>query len=160
MQILRTARRYLRQLCANNTSFVYLGRNKCFVLNLLYFLGGLIDSSGNQWEAACASHEPATRKCKLIQNNTTNCRFMFRFLRDPVTRVKINVLSRVENSIMSTQSGETGAINDDNRSIHSGNIEEVHNVPIQVIIRPIPPVLDELKVQSLMRTIQVNSVWF
>lgn len=83
---------------------------------------------------------------------------MFRFLRDPVTRVKINVLSRVGNSIMSTQSGKTGAINDDNRSIHSGNIEEVHNVPMHVIIRPIPPVLDELKVQSLMKTIQVNSV--
>ncbi|KAM8830133.1 sulfiredoxin-1 [Synchiropus picturatus] len=42
----------------------------------------------------------------------------------------------------------------EDRSIHSGNIEEVHDVPIHVIIRPIPPVLDEQKVQSLVETIQ------
>lgn len=110
-----------------------------------------------------------TRKCWLIHNNNTKrlgltnpnptAVFMFRFLRDPVTRVKINALSCVENSIMSTQSGATGDKND-NRSIHSSNIEEVHNVPMQVIIRPIPPVLDELKVQSLMKTIKVISVSF
>lgn len=84
---------------------------------------------------------------------------MFRFLRDPVTRVKINALYYVEDAIMSTQSSTMGDKND-NRSIHSSNIEEVHNVPMQVIIRPIPPVLDELKVQSLMKTIKVISVLF
>lgn len=84
---------------------------------------------------------------------------MFRFLRDPVTRVKINTLSCVEGSMMSTKSGATGD-KKDNRSIHSSNIEEVHNVPMQVIIRPIPPVLDELKVQSLMKTIKVIIVSF
>ncbi|XP_068997393.1 sulfiredoxin-1 [Embiotoca jacksoni] len=42
----------------------------------------------------------------------------------------------------------------DNRSIHSDAVEEVHNVPLQVIIRPFPPVLDELKVHSLMGTIK------
>ncbi|TNM86696.1 sulfiredoxin-1 [Takifugu flavidus] len=78
---------------------------------------------------------------------------MFGLLREPVTRVKINVLSRGQTSIMSTQSGATGDRNHDNRSIHSGNVEEVHNVPMQVIVRPIPPVLDEQKVQSLMKTI-------
>uniref|UniRef100_A0A3B5AAT7 Sulfiredoxin n=1 Tax=Stegastes partitus TaxID=144197 RepID=A0A3B5AAT7_9TELE len=41
-----------------------------------------------------------------------------------------------------------------NRSIHSDTVEEVHNVPMQVIIRPFPPVLDEQKVQSLMDTIK------
>lgn len=46
--------------------------------------------------------------------------------------------------------------NSDIRSIHSNNIEEVHNVRMDVIIRPIPPVLDELKVQSLMKTIKVT----
>lgn len=45
--------------------------------------------------------------------------------------------------------------NSDNRSIHSDNIEEVHNVPMDVITRPFPSVLDELKVQSLMKTIKV-----
>uniref|UniRef100_T1K9S2 Sulfiredoxin n=2 Tax=Tetranychus urticae TaxID=32264 RepID=T1K9S2_TETUR len=39
-------------------------------------------------------------------------------------------------------------------SIHAAGITEVHNVPISVIIRPIPPVLDENKVQSLMNTLK------
>lgn len=43
---------------------------------------------------------------------------------------------------------------DENRSIHSDCVSEVHNVPLDVIIRPFPPELDELKVQSLMDTIQ------
>ena len=38
-------------------------------------------------------------------------------------------------------------------SIHAAHINEVHMVPIDVIIRPIPPVLDEDKVLSLMDTI-------
>lgn len=41
------------------------------------------------------------------------------------------------------------------RSIHSVNIDEVHDVPLDVIHRPIPSVLDEEKVQSLMNSIQV-----
>ncbi|CAN9515454.1 unnamed protein product [Ophioblennius macclurei] len=51
---------------------------------------------------------------------------------------------------MSTD-GQSGT---DNRSIHSDNVQEVHNVPMQVIIRPFPPELDEQKVQSLMETIK------
>uniref|UniRef100_A0A4W5KES2 Sulfiredoxin n=1 Tax=Hucho hucho TaxID=62062 RepID=A0A4W5KES2_9TELE len=47
--------------------------------------------------------------------------------------------------------------NNENRSIHSDNVEEVHNVPNEIIIRPIPPVLDECKVQSLMGTIQEST---
>ncbi|XP_062977221.1 sulfiredoxin-1 [Elgaria multicarinata webbii] len=43
---------------------------------------------------------------------------------------------------------------DGSRSIHSDNIDAVHDVPMRVIIRPIPPVLEEAKVESLMRTIQ------
>ncbi|XP_026323422.1 sulfiredoxin-1 [Hyposmocoma kahamanoa] len=39
-------------------------------------------------------------------------------------------------------------------SIHSAYNEEVHNVPMAVIIRPFKPELDENKVQSLMATIQ------
>ncbi|KAM9429669.1 sulfiredoxin-1-like isoform 3-T8 [Salvelinus alpinus] len=46
--------------------------------------------------------------------------------------------------------------NNENRYIYSDNVEEVYNVPIEVIIRPIPPVLDESKVQSLMGTIPVK----
>ncbi|XP_034979183.2 sulfiredoxin-1 [Zootoca vivipara] len=40
------------------------------------------------------------------------------------------------------------------RSIHSDNIAAVHEVPMKVIIRPIPPALEEGKVESLMRAIQ------
>ncbi|XP_062398158.1 sulfiredoxin-1 [Sardina pilchardus] len=47
-----------------------------------------------------------------------------------------------------------GSLPPENRSIHSDNIAEVHSVPMNVIIRPIPSVLDENKVQSLMNTIQ------
>ncbi|XP_032317920.1 sulfiredoxin-1 isoform X1 [Camelus ferus] len=58
-------------------------------------------------------------------------------------------------------------------SIHSGCIAAVHNVPLSVIIRPLPSVLDPAKVQSLVDTIrhepaqapwrssaQVNKIFF
>ncbi|XP_034028938.1 sulfiredoxin-1 [Thalassophryne amazonica] len=54
---------------------------------------------------------------------------------------------------MSTYSGADLKDND-NRSIHSDSVEAVHNVPMDIIIRPIPPVLDEDKVQSLVKAIQ------
>ncbi|XP_013103548.1 putative sulfiredoxin isoform X4 [Stomoxys calcitrans] len=40
------------------------------------------------------------------------------------------------------------------RSVHSANIDEIHNVPMNVIHRPIPPVLDENKVKSIMETLE------
>ncbi|KAM4833053.1 sulfiredoxin-1 isoform X3 [Urocitellus parryii] len=40
-------------------------------------------------------------------------------------------------------------------SIHSGCIAAVHNVPLSVLIRPLPSVLDPAKVQSLVDTIRV-----
>lgn len=39
-------------------------------------------------------------------------------------------------------------------SIHSGCIAAVHNVPLSVLIRPLPSVLDPAKVQSLVNTIR------
>lgn len=51
-----------------------------------------------------------------------------------------------------------GSLSNENRSIHSDNIQEVHNIPMDVIIRPIPPVLDEQKVQSLMTSIKVRRI--
>ncbi|XP_067268720.1 sulfiredoxin-1 [Pseudorasbora parva] len=50
-----------------------------------------------------------------------------------------------------------GSLRSENRSIHSDNIQEVHNIPMDVIIRPIPPVLDEQKVQSLTNSIKEGS---
>lgn len=43
---------------------------------------------------------------------------------------------------------------DQDSSIHSKHIAEVHNVPISVLIRPFASVLDNVKVESLMKTIQ------
>jgi len=51
-----------------------------------------------------------------------------------------------------------GSLPIENRSIHSDNIQDVHNIPMDVIIRPIPPVLDEQKVQSLMTSIKVRRI--
>ncbi|XP_037518411.1 sulfiredoxin-1 [Rhipicephalus sanguineus] len=39
-------------------------------------------------------------------------------------------------------------------SIHSAHIAEVHDVPMNVLIRPLTPVLDEAKVASLMETLK------
>lgn len=66
------------------------------------------------------------------------------------TKIQVKLLVCRNTSTMSTQSGTEHV----NRSIHSDTVEEVHNVPMDVIIRPIPPVLDELKVQSLMNSIK------
>lgn len=44
---------------------------------------------------------------------------------------------------------------EENRSIHSASINEIHDVPMSVIHRPIPPILDENKVKSLMQTFKV-----
>lgn len=41
-------------------------------------------------------------------------------------------------------------------SIHSGCIAAVHNVPLSVLIRPLPSVLNPAKVQSLVDTIRVR----
>lgn len=75
---------------------------------------------------------------------------MFRILTVPVRANHILPFRKFatnKRTIMDNDKNET-------RSIHSDNIEEVHNVPIHVIIRPIPPVLDEQKVRSLMNTIK------
>ncbi|XP_041368935.1 sulfiredoxin-1-like isoform X2 [Gigantopelta aegis] len=48
---------------------------------------------------------------------------------------------------------DSGSKHPEGYTIHAAHITEVHNVPLQILIRPIPPVLDEQKVQSLMETI-------
>ncbi|GFS23187.1 sulfiredoxin [Elysia marginata] len=39
-------------------------------------------------------------------------------------------------------------------SVQAAHIHEIHNVPMRVLIRPFPSVLDEKKVKSLMETIE------
>ena len=43
-----------------------------------------------------------------------------------------------------------------NNSIHGASITEIHDIPMAVVTRPIPSILDETKVLSLMETIQVT----
>lgn len=43
--------------------------------------------------------------------------------------------------------------NENSTSIHSDINAEIHNIPMSVLIRPIPPIVDEKKVQSLMDTL-------
>lgn len=75
-----------------------------------------------------------------------------------VTQVNVIALFSRYKSTMSTMSGEVDVTNSSNKSIHSDSIDEVYKVPMHVIIRPIPPVLDEQKVQSLINTIKVTRV--
>ena len=46
--------------------------------------------------------------------------------------------------------------NDEPSSIHSASIDEIYSIPMKDISRPLPSILDEKKVQSLMETIQVK----
>ncbi|XP_043836961.1 sulfiredoxin-1-like [Dromiciops gliroides] len=50
--------------------------------------------------------------------------------------------------------GQDWASESENKSIHSGRISTVHNVPMSVLIQPLPSKLDQDKVKSLMDTIQ------
>lgn len=43
--------------------------------------------------------------------------------------------------------------NENSTSIHSDINAEIHNIPMSVLIRPIPPIVDEKKIQSLMDTL-------
>ncbi|XP_026188455.1 sulfiredoxin-1 isoform X2 [Mastacembelus armatus] len=76
---------------------------------------------------------------------------MFRLADHIKTQGKWLVSLRRNMSIMSDQSVK-------NRSIHSDSVEEVHNVPLKFLIRPIPPELDQQKVQSLMETIKTADI--
>lgn len=41
-------------------------------------------------------------------------------------------------------------------SIHSDHVEDVYDVPMKAIIRPLPSEVNEQKVSSLMETLQVS----
>ena len=60
----------------------------------------------------------------------------------------------MENAVENSDTCEKGKLT----SVHSDQIHEVHNVPVDVLIRPIPSILDENKVQSLMETLQVQHI--
>lgn len=82
---------------------------------------------------------------------------MFRVLGGDKKQLKGILMLSINMSHTINECGAAGVKSSwDNRSVHSDTIEEVHNVPLQVIIRPFPPELDEQKVQSLMDTIKVT----
>ncbi|XP_010888898.1 sulfiredoxin-1 [Esox lucius] len=76
---------------------------------------------------------------------------MLRFLKGGCGRKHLAIQLTISSNIMD------GKSHSDPKSIHSDSVEDVHNVPMEVIIRPIPPVLDECKVQSLMGTIKEST---
>ncbi|GLH06125.1 Putative sulfiredoxin [Gryllus bimaculatus] len=45
-------------------------------------------------------------------------------------------------------------------SIHAGLIDEVHDIPMSVLIRPFPPEVNEDKVKSLMETLRDPEKYF
>ena len=117
-----------------------------------------IDSDFDQSDSSVVTTQSLTtgfRKCSTSTGavGITHGRSMFRLFQCNKTQLKPVFLSRGSIKMATERGDSTNSV--ENRSIHSDTIEEVHNVPLQVIIRPLPPVLDELKVQSLMDTIQV-----
>ncbi|XP_077472796.1 sulfiredoxin-1 [Stigmatopora argus] len=77
---------------------------------------------------------------------------MLRLFRGTTTIVTQFGFCRINQTKMSTGADVT---TEEFGSIHSKGLQEVTDVPINVIIRPFPPVLDEQKVQSLVNTIKV-----
>ncbi|XP_072176862.1 sulfiredoxin-1-like [Diadema setosum] len=55
-------------------------------------------------------------------------------------------------SVLTMDGGVESGVN--KGSIHTESIQEVYDVPLEVIVRPIPPLLDNAKLMSLMETIQ------
>ncbi|CAF3448301.1 unnamed protein product [Rotaria sp. Silwood1] len=55
---------------------------------------------------------------------------------------------------MSSSQTSSACSSNEPSSIHSASIEEIYDIPMKDINRPLPSVLDENKVQSLMETIQ------
>ncbi|XP_047222739.1 sulfiredoxin-1, partial [Girardinichthys multiradiatus] len=78
----------------------------------------------------------------------------WQMFRGDKTQLKQIFLSRNMAKVPNQCGTAVGKNSGDNRSVHSDTVKEVHNVPLQVIIRPFPPELDEQKVQSLMDTIK------
>lgn len=104
-------------------------------------------------------NRPSNPEVKRRSRHRRFFRLMFRLLNSTKCLQKSLVVSHKNKWRMSTGANKD-LNNSENRSIHSDNIEEVHNVPMDVITRPIPSVLDELKVQSLMKTIKVICVLY
>ena len=111
----------------------------------------------------CFREFASTSKSCDSKNNNNNCfdrpksRVQSRSYSDEDSNRKdIKISKNIRNSMKETDSRSTPNMNiEQGASVHSAYIGEIHNVPIRVLIRPFPSVLDEEKVLSLMETIQV-----
>ncbi|XP_023708971.1 sulfiredoxin-1 isoform X3 [Cryptotermes secundus] len=57
-------------------------------------------------------------------------------------------------SVMASTSKVSKSNAEDITSIHAGLIEEIHDIPMTILIRPFPLEVDEDKVHSIMKTLQ------
>ncbi|XP_039496798.1 putative sulfiredoxin isoform X1 [Drosophila santomea] len=94
--------------------------------------------------------------------------FISHFLRETSRRTVLGpILQRNRSEIIQKQSLTnrqafsryrfTSSCSTMDTTVHSAGIDETHLVPMSVIQRPIPSVLDEQKVQSLMETIKYEA---
>jgi len=73
-----------------------------------------------------------------------------------LARTYLNVGKLIIPAAFSQNSRMASNNSTDRPSIHSSHIEDVYDVPMQIIRRPIPSILDEEKVSSLMETYKKN----
>ncbi|CAL1544609.1 unnamed protein product [Lymnaea stagnalis] len=74
---------------------------------------------------------------------------------DKTLQSETEVMSQPEDQTQIKDTKESPCkILSDHLTVHGAHITEVHEVPMRVLIRPIPSILDEEKVASLMNTIE------
>ncbi|XP_055896417.1 sulfiredoxin-1-like isoform X2 [Biomphalaria glabrata] len=76
----------------------------------------------------------------------------------PASLVQTVTRSRGFQSMSQDNKKATETVLPDHLTVHAAHITEVHNVPLHILIRPIPSILDEEKVKSLMETIESEEV--
>jgi len=74
---------------------------------------------------------------------------------------KAKIISLLQDStivaVMASTSRVLESSTQDITSIHAGLIKEVHDIPMGVLIRPFPLEVNDDKVYSIMKTLQVGS---
>ncbi|XP_019630895.1 PREDICTED: sulfiredoxin-1-like isoform X1 [Branchiostoma belcheri] len=78
------------------------------------------------------------------------------FLRTPTVPARMSMVRTMsdEETGESRPPPSVGIELGEDMTVQTAHIGEVHEVPLHILIRPIPPVLNETKVQSLMAAIQ------
>lgn len=66
------------------------------------------------------------------------------------------LIKKLNNYVTNRYLAMSSNIKDTDLTVHSAHIDDVYEMPIDQIIRPLPSILDECKVDSLMKTLQVR----